>query len=276
MKIGFIDYYLDEWHANAYPAMLKEQSHGNIEVAYAYGMIPSPITGKTSKEWCQEYGTILCQTMEEVAEKADALIVLSPDNCEMHETLSEIPLKSGKRTYIDKTFAPSREAAESMFALAERSGTPCYSTSALRFAEEYSSCKGRRLNAAAFWGPNDIDTYSIHQLEPLIMLMGGNVRRVMALIKEKWTELLMEWDDGRISSMVCTGGNSPFTANLSFDTGCETVTVTSDFFHAFIENLVRFFETGEIPVSHKETIMIMAVREAGLKAMEMPGEWIKL
>ena len=28
MKIGFIDYYLDEWHANKYPAWIKEASNG--------------------------------------------------------------------------------------------------------------------------------------------------------------------------------------------------------------------------------------------------------
>ena len=52
MKVGFIDYYLDEWHANHYPKMLRDISNGEVEVAYAYGKIPSPITGKTSEEWC--------------------------------------------------------------------------------------------------------------------------------------------------------------------------------------------------------------------------------
>ena len=37
MKLGFIDYYLDEWHANHYPTMLRELSGGEIEVAYAPG-----------------------------------------------------------------------------------------------------------------------------------------------------------------------------------------------------------------------------------------------
>ena len=85
MKVGFIDYYLDEWHANHYPKMLRDISNGEVEVAYAYGKIPSPITGKTSEEWCREYGVALCETIEEVVEKSDVLIVLSPDNCEMHE-----------------------------------------------------------------------------------------------------------------------------------------------------------------------------------------------
>ena len=109
MKVGFIDYYLDEWHANHYPQLLQQKSGGRLEVAYAYGKIDSPITGKTSKQWCQEFGVQHCETVEEVVEKSDVLIVLSPDNCEMHEELCQKPLMSGKRTYVDKTFAPDQK-----------------------------------------------------------------------------------------------------------------------------------------------------------------------
>ena len=38
-KVGFIDYYLDEWHANNYPALLNELSGGEYVAAYAYGLV---------------------------------------------------------------------------------------------------------------------------------------------------------------------------------------------------------------------------------------------
>lgn len=108
-----------------------------------------------------------------------------------------------------------------------------------------------------------------------MMLMGGKVKRVLALAERIWANLLLEWEDGRFASLVCTGGASPFAANLKLAGGCETVEVNSDFFGAFTDTLVHFFETGEIPVSHEETISIMAAREAGLKAIEHPGVWIQ-
>lgn len=40
--IGFIDYFLDEWHANNYPEWIKQASGGELQVAYAYGKIDSP------------------------------------------------------------------------------------------------------------------------------------------------------------------------------------------------------------------------------------------
>ena len=106
MKIGFIDYYLDEWPAHNYPELIKELSGGDMEVAYAYGHIDSPIGGMTTDEWCAKYGIERVMTIDELVKKSDALIVLSPDNCEMHEELCQIPLRSGKRCYVDKTFAP--------------------------------------------------------------------------------------------------------------------------------------------------------------------------
>ena len=50
--------------------------------------------------------------------------MLSPDNCEMHETLCPLPLASGKPTYIDKTFAPDGAAARRIFKMAEAAEDP--------------------------------------------------------------------------------------------------------------------------------------------------------
>ena len=162
MKIGFIDYYLDEWHANNYPNWIREASDGEMEVSLAYGMIDSPIGGRTNAQWCADMGIAQAATIAEVVEQCDGIIVLSPDNCEMHEELSQLPLKSGKPTYIDKTFAPDYPTAKRIFDLAEANGTPCYSTSALRYADEYANAGP--ADAIASWGPNGFETYSIHQL----------------------------------------------------------------------------------------------------------------
>lgn len=274
MKIGFIDYYLDEWHANNYPAMIKKQSNGTMEVAYAFGLIASPRSGMTSEEWCREYGVEYCKSLEEVVEKSDVLMVLAPEDPEMHEMLSELALKSGKKTYIDKTFAATKKSAEAIFALAKENGTPCYSSSALRYATEYQPYVGKKIYAASLVGASHYNNYSIHMLEPIVILMGGNVSRVMAMCQQEWTELVMEWVDGRVASMTCTSGGTPFVTNLLLDGGSELIHVTSDFFKYFIEDLIHFYETGEVRVPQDETISIIAIREAGLKAMEKPGTWI--
>ena len=137
IKIGFIDYYLDEWHANNYPEMLKELSGGECQVVCAFGLIdpPAELGEKlTNRQWAEKYGIELLSSIEEVVEKSDCLVVLSPDNPEMHEELCDLPLQSGKLCYVDKTFAPDKAAAERIFANAKAHGTKCYSSSALRFS----------------------------------------------------------------------------------------------------------------------------------------------
>ena len=106
MNIGFIDYYLDEWHANNYPRLLREVTGGKMNVTLAYGHIDSPIGGRTTDKWCADMNIPKAASIEEVCEKSDAIVVLSPDNCEMHEVLCQLPLRTGKRVYVDKTFPP--------------------------------------------------------------------------------------------------------------------------------------------------------------------------
>ncbi len=274
MKIGFIDYYLDEWHANNYPAWIKEASGGEAEVTYAFGLIDSPLTGMTSAQWCEKFGVTQCATIEEVVEKSDALVVLSPDNCEMHEQLCQVPLRAGKPVYVDKTFAPDAATARRIFAIAEQSGTPCWSSSALRFAEEYKGIDPSRVKAVSCWGPFQYETYSIHQLEPLMMFMKAPARRVLYLKGEKWLSLAVEFTDGRTGTITQFEDGSPFVTTVCCPDDNKMVTVESDFFAAFIREMVDFFRTREEKVPHEETINIMAVREAGLKAQQRPGEWV--
>ena len=272
MKLAFIDYYLDEWHANNYPAWIREASGGEMEVACAWGKIDSPIGGRTNEAWCRDMGIPQAGTIEEAVEGADGIIVLSPDNCEMHEELSRVPLASGKPTYIDKTFAPDLASAKRIFALAEKRGTPCYSTSALRYADEYRGLG--QADCVASWGPNGFETYSVHQLEPIMMLIGSAPRRVMALKGEDWYQMAVEFEDGRAATLAGYQKGAPFAMNVTGKDGAKAIRVESDFFGGFIRQLVAFFRDPSKIVPHRDTLRIMAVRGAGVEALKRPGEWI--
>ena len=280
MKLGFVDYYLDEWHANNYPARLRELSDGEIEVAYAYAAIDSSLGGLTTDEWCGKNGIQRVNSIGELTELSDGIVVLAPDNCEQHEALCAIPLASGKPCYVDKTFAPTKAVAERIFANAEAHGTPCWSSSALRFAEEYGEIDSKEIRAIAAWGPAygprpGFETYSIHMLEPVIMLMNARPKRVLAQCSgDSWYTLLIGFDDGRTATITGYADGSPFMMNVATRGGNRVINVESDYFGGFLKALVRFFQTRQPAVDSRTTIDIMSVREAGLKALERPGEWI--
>ena len=276
-KIGFIDYYLDEWHANNYPDFIKNQGNGEFEVAYAWAMIDSPHAGGlTSKEWSDKYNIPVVESIDELIEKCDYLVVLSPDNPEMHEELCSIALKSGKNTYIDKTFAPDKETAKRIFEMAEKYGTRCYSSSALFYADEYADIKTDGLSVINSSGPGTYEMYSIHQIEPIVKLMGtGKKMKVMSVGTTDYPAMIIEYEDSRQVRIANFPNGAPFRMNFGYKNG-ETAfsEVTSDFFGHCIKNMLKFFETGIVPVPHENTIEVIAIREAGIKAVQNPYSWI--
>lgn len=274
MKIGFIDYYLDEWHANNYPEWIKEASGGEMTVGYAFAETASPHTGVTTEKWCSRTGITQVGSIEELVEKSDAIVVLSPDNCERHEMLSRLPLLSGKPVYIDKTFAPDLDTAKRIFALADGNGTPCCSTSALRFADEYRGIDTENITAANFWGPMNFEIYSVHQLEPLVMLMRCRAESVMMMTAENYYLLAVRFADGRVGSISGSYPDAPFAAQLTVRGGNRNINVTGDFFKNFIKELVVFFRGGGLMAPHDETLSVMAIRTAALEAMKTPFVWV--
>lgn len=276
IKVGFIDYFLDEWHANNYPSMFQEASNGEVTVAYCWAMIDSPKGGLTSKEWAEKYGVTLCDTMEEVIEKSDVLCVLSPDNPEMHEILCEKPLKSGKTTYIDKTFAPDLATAKRIFAVAEANNTPAITTSALRYASEYQDVDTDSLTSAISVGGGLPEIYMIHQIEPIVLLFGAEPKRLMNVGSEALPEYIVEFADGRRATIACCRPNCPFQMVFNFKDTCKIVPIESPFFMNFIHNLITFYKTSVESIPHAQTYAVIAIREAAIKARAMPDQWLTI
>lgn len=276
-KVGFIDYYLDEWHANNYPALIKEHSQGRYEVAYAYGTIePKNEQLRKNKKWAEDYGIELLDTIEEVIEKSDVLIVLSPDNPEMHEELCALPLASGKLTYIDKTFAPDRATAERIFAVAEAHNTSCYSSSALRFATEVMEFDRSSIRAVYSEGPGTMEMYSIHQIEPIVSLMQCRAKDVMYIGDSAAPSLIIRFEDGKIAHMrQCVNTDFRFTT-VDANAKADVRPVESDYFGNFIDSLIEFFDTGVAPVPHSQTIDVIAIRDTGLRARSTPYTWLEV
>jgi len=273
--IGFIDYYLDEWHANQYPAWIEQATGGAMKVTYAYGKKDSD-TGLDNVSWSNQKGIELLGSIEEVVAKSDYLIVLSPDNPEQHEELAKLALQSGKPTYVDKTFATDRASALRMFELANQYGTPLYSSSALRFATEYAGTNKEGIDSICSIGPGHYNNYSIHQIEPIVSLMGSEAERVMFIGTPNAPALLIEFSGGR-KATIHHYANLGFGLSIQYASGASAkVKPESDFFAEFIRNMVQFFETGKPTVDSAETIAIISIIEAGFQAAKTPHQWIEL
>ncbi|WP_010267860.1 Gfo/Idh/MocA family protein [Paenibacillus senegalensis] len=280
-KIGFIDYYLDEWHANNYPNWIRECASGNgleWDVAFAWAEKDKE-DGLSSKAWCEAQNVQWLDSVEELVQQSDAIIVLSPDHPEHHERLAQEALRSGKPVYMDKTFSPDLAAGIRMFELAERHKTPLFSSSALRFATELAAFPNEQVNresleAVTTSGPGQFANYAVHQLEMIVTMMGVGAQQVKSLSSSQSRLLVIDYPEGKQASLSQTA-NAPFQIGLQLSSGEGMFFAQcSDIFPRLIEAILRFFETGEAPVPKEETLEIMALLEAGQQALTTRDTWI--
>jgi len=282
-KIGFIDFFLDEWHANNYPKWIKENSELNgrdCDIAYAWAEKDKP-GGLSTSEWCDKFRVKELSSIQELVEKSDYIIVLSPNNPEQHEKLTRIPLMSGKPVYVDKTFSPDLLTGVKMFNLAAKYGTPMFSSSALRFSKELSLYPNNTVNYKTLEyvftsGPGSYGVYSIHQLEMIVSLMGHGANRIKSLSSDNSRHLVIEYFDQRRASLIQME-NQPFQVSLQLKNG-ESVFISqcTDMLIRLIDSILSFFETSKPPVHREETLEIMAILEAGFKALAKDDTWIKI
>ena len=272
-KIGFVDYYLSEWHANNYPAWIEEACANaglDYKVAYAWAELDtSLIDNVTTDEWCEKFGVERCSTIEELCEKSDVIVVLSPSYPEKHLPYAEVVLKYGKRTYIDKTFAPDYETACKIFELGEKYGTPFFSSSALRFATELDSVK-EPLNIVTTGGGRTLDEYAVHQCEMIVKKLGMGVKSTVAYNQGAQTIVKIDFESGKGATLTY-GQNMPFSVYMQAENDMRWAHVTSPFFKGLIADIINFFETGDISFDVNETKEVIKLVEMVIAARNNPG-----
>ena len=274
-KIGFIDYFLHEWHADNMPKWISDATNGEIQVKYAWGEIDHPEGGKTNKEWSEELGIPLCDTIDEVIELSDYLIVLSPDNPERHMDLCKLPLSSGKRTFVDKTFAVSKADAEFMVELAAKNNTPFFTASALRYAKEYQDYPKDKIEYISSRGMGTVKNYAVHQVEPIVLMMGSSAKRVLAVGGLERPTFIYEYNDGRRVIMNMFGNDINFGMSVqNIDGSAVDFNIESDFFGESTRDLANFFNTGVVSFPVFQTIDTAAMLEASNIALRSPGVWV--
>lgn len=276
-KIGFVDYFISEWHANNYPAWIDRIAADmgvDYKVAYAWAELEtSPVDGITTTEWCEKFGAEKCDTIDELCEKSDVIVILAPSNPETHLRYAEAVLGYGKRTYIDKTFAPDAATAKEIFSLGEKYGTPFFSTSALRYATELDAVDAPDSLLVTGGGSN-LPEYFIHLGEMVVKKMGA-VKCVKATANGSQWIIQAKTASGKDATMIW-GSSMPYGAYMTKD-GKETwKSLKSPFFDGLIADMLNFFETGKASFDPSETLEVMALRDAALTAVENPCEGIEV
>ena len=267
-RIGFIDYYISEWHANNYPAWIRDAGKKlglDYEVSYAWAERDvSPVDGVTTDAWCETMGVTRCGTVEELCEKSDVILILAPSDPDPHLRYAEIALQYKKPTYIDKTFAPDTETAEKIFALAEKYGTPFFTTSALRYASELAAFAGAE-DLIITGGGGNFPEYIIHTAEMAVILLHDAVSSAETEKLGSQRICRIRTESGKNACIIYSPAmNFSVTAKLP-DGSHLRQEITSDFFTALMEDILRFYASAEPPFDPAQTMEVMRLRTMLLK-----------
>lgn len=276
--IGFIDYYIDEWHANEYPNFIKaynEKNGTDYGVKYVWAEIDKE-GGVSTDDWCKKYGAEKCESIAELCAKSDYVILLSPDNPEKHLDYARQMFEAKKSGYIDKTFAPDYETAVKIYDLAKENGVKFFTSSALRYATELDEFAGQTKNAFIVGSGGYFEVYIIHMLEMAVKCVGVGATslKFSQFADQKWLDI--NYKDGRHVRIV----QSPFFpfafAATKEGKNTELITVKSDFFGGLIADVLRFFEEGTLSFNPEETLEVIKLRGYAIKASQEPDKEIEI
>lgn len=275
-KIGFIDYSVNNWHAENYPKLIQESSYKDkFEIALVWEEAPE--SADSLEKYCKKHNLMPASGLKQVVDECDCICVLSPRNPERHEDLSAYALSCGKPVYIDKPFAPSAEVAKRIVKKAKDYKAPLMSSSALRFDStmEQAADKigGQPVNFMSIRGGGDFDIYAIHQVEMLAALMGTGASRVMQCGNEQNKLILVDYPDNRRAVLNLIPGH-PFQFSVQYgEKSSLTMTNVTDYFPRFVEAMLKFFDTRQSSVPVEQTIEIAAILEAATTALKNCGQW---
>ncbi|MDW8319757.1 MAG: Gfo/Idh/MocA family oxidoreductase [Armatimonadota bacterium] len=281
LRIGFVDHHLNNFHANTFLKLLHE--HLSAEDARVVAAWESEPVGE---DWCVKNGIARKSSIEEVVDSVDALMVLAPDNLVDHLALCEQVLPAGKPTFIDKLLSPSLPDARKIVDLAHQHGTPITCSSALRFAVELEAMCSQLSGApseAFARGMGEWMGYGVHTIALIVGLMGTGASRVADVGTHSSRLVAIEYADGRRATVEVRQCENmwdvfPWVFGAKVDSVYHVGTVRDydGFYSNLMRKVVRFFRTGDPPVTAQEALEIVRILDASNRSQQAGGAWVAL
>ena len=228
----------------------------------------------------EKFGITLYDSIEELAARVDAIMITSIDG-RPHLAQFRRTLGSRKPVFIDKPFAGSLRDALEIVRLARETGTPCFSSSSLRYATNSPALQAEKLGelrSVYAWGPADIEPhhpdlfwYGIHAVEALYTVLGRGCTQVVRTTTPSTDVVTGVWHGGRTGTVQGNRGHEKKVGVMAFGT---KATITGGDKHSLATlaaRVMEFFQTGTPPVPLEETLEIFAFMEAADESKRRGG-----
>ncbi len=277
-RVGIIG--LDTSHAVAFTKTLNAADspavYGGYKVVAAYPKGSNDIKSSVERipgyvEAVKTLGVEIVGSIADLLKKVD-VVFLETNDGRLHLEQALPVLKARKPMFIDKPIAASLKDAEAIFAAAKKYNTPVFSSSSLRYidgidevksgkigkvigVETYSPAKFEETHPDFFW-------YGIHGIEMLFAIMGTGCKTVTRVHTPDTDVVVGVWNDGRIGTFRGTRtGKSDYGGRVFGEKG-NLALGSFKGYNPLLEQIIKFFETGILPVQPEETLEIAAFMEA--------------
>lgn len=252
---------------------------GSSEIESSYSRIP-----KYTEEM-KALGVKIVDSIEAMLDLVD-VVLLETNDGRLHLEQALPVLKAGKPMFIDKPITASLSDAIIIFEKASHYSVPVFSSSSLRYLENaqlvakgeigkvvgasaFSPCKLEPTHPDLFW-------YGIHGVETLYTVMGTGCKQVSRIHNEGTDVVTGIWDDDRIGIFRGTRtGKGGFGGTAFGENGTMALGPYQGYKPLLLE-IVKFFETGIVPVSSKETMEILTFMEAADESKRLGGAAVNL
>jgi predicted dehydrogenase len=287
LRAGIIG--LDTSHAVAFTKLLNDTSAkdrvAGCRIVAAYPKGSPDIESSTSRvpgytEDVKKWGVEIVDSIESLAEKVDVVFLETNDGRPHLEQVIPV-LRAGKRVFIDKPIAGSLSDAVAIFEAAAYYKVPVFSSSSLRFTEgalglrggkigdilgcdAYSPCALEQTHPDLFW-------YGIHGVESLFTVMGTGCQSVTRIAAPDADVAVGVWKGGRIGTFRGMRSGSSGYGGTAFGTKGIAPIGSYGGYRPMVVEIVKFFETGTVPVSREETLEIYAFMEAADESKRRGG-----
>jgi predicted dehydrogenase len=300
MRVGIIG--LDTSHVVAFTTAIQKAEAGSpladLRVVAAYpGGSPDVEASATRVEGftktLREAGVEIVDSIDALLPKVDAVFLESVDGRPHLEQAR--PLFAANKTaqgkkplFIDKPIAASLADTLEIFRLAEESGTPCFSSSSLRYYSGIAAVKGEGkfgdVVGCLAYGPcslephhPDLFWYGIHGVEILFTIMGTGCRSVTCSATEGTHVVTGVWSDGRIGTFRGVRDGKAGYGAFVFGTKAAGPTDSgSGGYVPLLNEITKFFRTGKPPVSAAETTELVAFMQAADESKRQGGKSVLL
>ncbi|MDQ6478658.1 Gfo/Idh/MocA family oxidoreductase [Dyadobacter sp. LHD-138] len=288
-RVGIIG--LDTSHSIAFTKALNAASPDpvydgyKVVAAYPHGSKDIESSAKRIPGYTEEVknmGVEITGSIKELLSKVDVVLLETNDGRLHLEQALEV-FKAGKRMFIDKPVAGTLSDAIAIYEASKKYNIPVFSASSLRYIKGIESIDKAKVVGADTYSPAvlekthpDFFWYGIHGVETLYTIMGTGCKSVTRVNTPDTDIVVGIWGDGRTGTFRGTRSGKHNYGGTVFTQDGNKVLGPYGGYEPLLVDIIKYFKTGQVPVTPAETIEIFAFMEAADESKRQGGKSITL